>query len=414
MKANNRIPVAVKETDPEKYEAQLNRLRFQEGIEAIYVAYNLPGFMVGLRAGIGFAIFVNLSFYLIDRQITGLLPHLEWINNCRYFVGLPILVLAGLATFFVRKDLVLNIIAAISLLTLATEVMLIMVPIPVSIKDYYWTSLNIIVLYPFLLMNMRYRFAAASGVAVYLLFAILGNSIIGMSHGGYMSAVGILGAALVMGAIGGYILERHKRRNFLQQYLTRLEVSDLQRSNLKLESLSHIDPLTDIPNRRFFDTNYEKEWARCRRDKLPISLLLVDIDRFKLYNDTYGHPAGDHVLKQVAKCLKKAVRRPADFVARYGGEEFAVVLADTDESGINKAADRILENVRNLHISHDYREAGEEPYVTVSIGATSMIPNEGNNLDLLIELADKALYEAKRTGRNRLVKEEALEPSITQ
>ena len=413
MKASNRIPVAVKETDPEKYEAQINRLRFQEGIEGIYVAYNLPGFVVGLRAGIGFAIFVNLFFYFIDRQITGLLPYLEWINNCRYLVGIPILTLVGVATLFVRNDFVLNILAVIGLLTLAAVVVAIMVPIPVSIKDYYWTSLNIIVLYPFLLMNMRYRFAAASGIAVFLLFAALGNSVVGMSHGGYMSSVGILGAAFVMGAIGGYILERHKRRNFLQQYLTRLEVSDLQRSNLKLESLSHIDPLTDIPNRRFFDTNFEKEWARCRRDKLPISLLLVDIDRFKLYNDSYGHPAGDHVLKQVAKCLKKAVRRPADFVARYGGEEFAVVLADTDESGINKAADRILENVRNLHISHDHREAGEEPYVTVSIGAASMIPNEGNNLDLLIELTDKALYEAKRTGRNRLVKEEALEQTIT-
>jgi diguanylate cyclase (GGDEF)-like protein len=414
VKTTNRIPVAVKETDPEKYEAQLNRLRFQDSIEGIYVAYNLPGFLMGLRVGLGFAIFVNLCFYLIDRQITGLVPHLGWIDTFRYLVATPVLVLVGATTFFVRKDLVLNILALVALLALGTEVMLIMLPIPVQIKDYYWTSLNIIVLYPFLLMNMRYRFALASGVVVFLLFTTMGSSGIGMSHGGYMSAVGILGAALVMGAIGGYILERHKRRNFLQQYLTRLEVSDLQRSNIKLESLSHIDPLTDIPNRRFFDTNFEKEWARCRRDKLPISLLIVDIDRFKHYNDSYGHPAGDHVLKQVAKCLKKAVRRPADFVARYGGEEFAVVLADTDESGIDRTADRILESVRNLHISHDYREAGEEPYVTVSIGAASMIPNGGNNLDLLIELADKALYEAKRTGRNRLVKEEALEPAITE
>jgi diguanylate cyclase (GGDEF)-like protein len=414
VKTTNRIPVAVKETDPEKYEAQLNRLRFQDSIEGIYVAYNLPGFLMGLRVGLGFAIFVNLCFYLIDRQITGLVPHLGWIDTFRYLVATPVLVLVGATTFFVRKDLVLNILALVALLALGTEVMLIMLPIPVQIKDYYWTSLNIIVLYPFLLMNMRYRFALASGVVVFLLFTTMGSSGIGMSHGGYMSAVGILGAALVMGAIGGYILERHKRRNFLQQYLTRLEVSDLQRSNIKLESLSHIDPLTDIPNRRFFDTNFEKEWARCRRDKLPISLLIVDIDRFKHYNDSYGHPAGDHVLIQVAKCLKKAVRRPADFVARYGGEEFAVVLADTDESGIDRTADRILESVRNLHISHDYREAGEEPYVTVSIGAASMIPNGGNNLDLLIELADKALYEAKRTGRNRLVKEEALEPAITE
>ena len=414
MKAIKNKTVAVKETDPKKYEAQLNRLCFQEGIEGAYLSYNLPGFLTGLRIGVGFAILVSISFYLIDRQITGLTPHLAWIDSFRYLVGIPVLALAGIASLFVRKDLVLNILAVVSLLTLATGVLMIMIPIPVSIKDYYWTSLNIIVLYPFLLMNMRYRFALASGVVVFLQLAIMGNSVIGMSHGGYMSAVGILASALVMGAIGGYILERHKRRSFLQQYLTRLEVSNLQRSNLKLESLSHIDSLTDIPNRRFFDTNFEKEWARCRRDKLPISLLIVDIDRFKLYNDSYGHPAGDHVLKQVSKCLQKAVRRPADFVARYGGEEFAVVLADTNESGVIRTGERILESVQALRISHDYRAAGEEPYVTVSIGAASMIPSMNNNLDLLIELADKALYEAKREGRNRLVKKNSPEPSVAQ
>lgn len=413
MKAIKNVPVAVKETNPEKYEAQLNRLRFQDGIEGIYVAYNLPGFLMGLRVGLGFAIFVNLCFFLIDRQITGLVPHLGWIDTFRYLVAIPVLVLAGVTTFFVRKDLVLNMLALVALLTLGTEVIVIMVPIPVQIKDYYWTSLNIIVLYPFLLMNMRYRFALASGVVVFLLFTTMGSSVIGMSHGGYMSAVGILGSALVMGAIGGYILERHKRRNFLQQYLTKLEVNHLQRSNIKLESLSHIDPLTDIPNRRYFDSNFEKEWARCRRDNLPIGLLIVDIDRFKPYNDSYGHPAGDHVLKQVAKCLKGAVRRPTDFVARYGGEEFAVVLAETDESGVARTGERILESVRALRISHEYREAGEEPHITVSVGAASMIPTAENNPDLLIDLADKALYEAKREGRNRLVSEQSQKQSIT-
>ena len=218
-----------------------------------------------------------------------------------------------------------------------------------------------------------------------------------------MSAFGVLAAALVMGAVGGYVLERFKRSDFLQRYLTQQAVHDLQRSNIKLESLSHMDALTDIPNRRFFDANFETEWSRCRRNGLPISLLLVDIDRFKPYNDSYGHPAGDHVLTQVSRCLQKSVRRPADFVARFGGEEFAVVLADTQHSGANKTGQRMLGDVRELFISHEHREPGEEPYITVSIGAASILPSDSNSLDLLIELADQALYEAKRSGRNRLV-----------
>jgi len=318
-------------------------------------------------------------------------------------LAVPFFIAIGVISYFVHNEKALNIIALAGLVGASFFVLAIMVPTPAAVNDYYWTGLNIVVLYPFLLMNMRYRFAMASGISVFLLFIGACNSVVVMSHGGFMSAFGVLAAALVMGAVGGYVLERFKRSDFLQRYLTQQAVHDLQRSNIKLESLSHMDALTDIPNRRFFDANFEREWSRCRRDGLAISLLLVDIDRFKSYNDSYGHPAGDHVLKQVSRCLQKSVRRPADFVARFGGEEFAVVLADTRESGAAKTGERMLEDVRMLHISHEHREQGEELYITASIGAASILPSDSNSLDLLVELADQALYEAKRSGRNRLV-----------
>lgn len=322
-------------------------------------------------------------------------------------VGVPFFAVVGVISYFVRDDKTLNYIALAGLIGASIFVLAIMVPISAAVNDYYWTGLNIVVLYPFLLMNMRYRFALVSGISVFALFIIACNSVVVMSHGGYLSAFGVLATALAMGAVGGYVLERYKRSDFLQRYLAQQVVHDLQRSNIKLESLSHMDALTDIPNRRFFDANFEKEWLRCRRDKLSISLLLVDIDRFKSYNDSYGHPAGDHVLKQVSRCLQKSVRRPADFVARFGGEEFAVVLADTAGSGARKTGERMLEDVRGLNISHEHRQAGEEPYITVSIGAASITPAEGDSQDTLIELADQALYEAKRLGRNKLVMKNA-------
>ena len=410
---NQKAYIAARETDPEKYRSQLNGLRFQEEIEAAYLVFNRPNFLLGLRIGALFSILINICFFFVDRQIDALNPHLGWLNVWRFAIAIPFFAITLAGSFAIKSDRALNYLAYAGVTGGSILVMALMVPAPSSVNDYYWASLNIVVLYPFILMNMCYRFALASGVSVLAVFIIGANSVVSMSHGGFLTAMGVLAIAFGVGVVGGYILERFKRSDFLQRYLAQQAVNNLQRTNMKLESLSHIDPLTDIPNRRFFDTNFEKEWARCRRDKLPISLLIVDIDRFKLYNDSYGHPAGDHVLKQVAKCLKKAVRRPADFVARYGGEEFAVVLADTDESGVTRTAERILEGVRDLHISHDCREAGEEPYVTVSIGASCMIPAKNNNLDLLIELADKALYEAKRGGRNRLVKKDSREPSVT-
>jgi len=411
---NQKAYIAARETNPEKYRSQLNRLRFQEEIETAYLVFNRPNFLLGLRIGALFSVIINICFFFVDRQIDALAPHLDWMNVWRFAIAIPFFTLAAVGSFVIKSDRALNYLAYIGVTGGSVLVMALMVPAPASVSDYYWVSMNIVILYPFMLMNMCYRFAFASGVSVLAVFVVSANSVVEMSHGGFLTAVGMLAIAFCVGVVGGYILERFKRSDFLQRYLSQQAVNNLQRTNSKLESLSHIDPLTDIPNRRFFDTNFEKEWARCRRDKLPISLLLVDIDRFKLYNDSYGHPAGDHVLKQVAKCLKNSVRRPTDFVARYGGEEFAVVLADTAKSGVTRTAERILEGVRDLHISHDCREAGEEPYVTVSIGASCRIPAGIDNLDLLIELADKALYEAKRGGRNRLVKKDSRDQSVTQ
>jgi diguanylate cyclase (GGDEF)-like protein len=173
----------------------------------------------------------------------------------------------------------------------------------------------------------------------------------------------------------------------------------LETANACLENLARVDGLTQVPNRRRFDEQLGQEWRRMQRDQTPISLILCDIDHFKLYNDTYGHPAGDACLKQVAQALAQVVKRPADLVARYGGEEFAVVLPATDIGGAVTVAAEIRQALAQLGIAH--QASSTRPYVTLSFGVACTIPNANLSPQTLIDQADRALYKAKQQGRDR-------------
>ncbi|MCT7962713.1 PleD family two-component system response regulator [Laspinema sp. D1] len=172
----------------------------------------------------------------------------------------------------------------------------------------------------------------------------------------------------------------------------------LKKANLKLQKLACIDGLTKVSNRRKFDEYFKQEWVRLVRQNHPLSLILCDIDYFKAYNDTYGHPAGDECLKQVAQAISQAVKRPADLVARYGGEEFAVILPHTNSLGALSVARNIQHKIQQLDIKHCASDVCN--IVTISLGICTMIPTGEESLDSLILSADKALYQAKQTGRN--------------
>ncbi|MEG4961801.1 MULTISPECIES: diguanylate cyclase domain-containing protein [unclassified Microcoleus] len=174
----------------------------------------------------------------------------------------------------------------------------------------------------------------------------------------------------------------------------------LQAANLKLERLATLDELTQLANRRRFDQYLEMEWRRQAREQTPLSLILCDIDSFKSYNDTYGHPGGDECLRQVAGAIGNAVNRPADLVARYGGEEFAVILPNTAIQGAVLVAEHIQIKIAALQLPH----AGSQvsPYVTLSLGVASIVPASESGAEILIAAADQALYQAKRLGRDRI------------
>jgi diguanylate cyclase (GGDEF)-like protein len=176
----------------------------------------------------------------------------------------------------------------------------------------------------------------------------------------------------------------------------------LAQSNRKLMHLADTDELTAIPNRRAMDRFLRSEWNRLFRAKRPLSLLFVDLDFFKQYNDTYGHEVGDQCLIQVAKILHNHTQRSNDMAARFGGEEFAVILPETSEDDAFKIAETILAELERLQIPHT--GSGVAKHVTLSVGVATMIPNQPDSEDSLRIAADNALYQAKKMGRKQVVK----------
>lgn len=175
---------------------------------------------------------------------------------------------------------------------------------------------------------------------------------------------------------------------------------ELRRQRDLLEKLSTVDGLTGIPNRRAFDTALEREWLRMHRFGDPLSLLMVDVDSFKGFNDGYGHMAGDDCLKAVANAVQSTVGRSTDLVARYGGEEFACILPITGPAGAALVAEKIRKSVEALAIPHAYSPVAG--IVTVSVGGATGTPFSDRNAAGLVQRADAQLYEAKRAGRNRM------------
>jgi diguanylate cyclase (GGDEF)-like protein/PAS domain S-box-containing protein len=173
----------------------------------------------------------------------------------------------------------------------------------------------------------------------------------------------------------------------------------LMQAHAAVERLAVVDALTGLANRRRFDESLAAEWHRAMRDRAPLSLLLIDADHFKLYNDTYGHVRGDSCLRQIAESAQQVVSRPGDLVARYGGEEFAVLLPGTANKGATKVAADVCEALRSLNLPHIANDPG---IVTISIGCATIVPELGQLSQILIEIADLALYNAKRGGRNQV------------
>jgi diguanylate cyclase (GGDEF)-like protein len=191
--------------------------------------------------------------------------------------------------------------------------------------------------------------------------------------------------------IAGITISTRKMRRYLIESLElRYEISQM----------AHIDALTGLANRRHFDIFIYQEWSKAQREGSPISMLMVDVDFFKLYNDVYGHQSGDQCLRRIAEAINKVTHRPSDLVTRYGGEEFAVILPNTPLHGAMKVAEQMRQDVGALLIEHSKSPVAH--FVTVSIGVAVMTPGKDNQPNELVAASDEALYTAKNSGRNRI------------
>lgn len=175
-------------------------------------------------------------------------------------------------------------------------------------------------------------------------------------------------------------------------------LSTIHKNHQTLQKLSNTDELTGVANRRVFEDHLDREWHHGRREKQPLSLIFMDIDYFKEFNDMFGHQAGDECLRKVAQTAKNTINRPRDLIARYGGEEFVIALPETELKDAVRLAEKVRRQVEQLQIPHS-----EGEHVTVSIGVASVVPTKTMDKELLIESADKALYKAKALGRNRVM-----------
>jgi diguanylate cyclase (GGDEF)-like protein len=174
----------------------------------------------------------------------------------------------------------------------------------------------------------------------------------------------------------------------------------LREANQQLKRMAYIDGLTQIPNRRWFDQRLLQEWSRLKREEASLAVILCDVDYFKQYNDTYGHQMGDECLRDVARALLIAARRPSDVVARYGGEEFVVLLPNTNLAGAMVVAEAMQSTVRELKLPHQKSQVS--PFVTMSFGLASVVPSDDLEPDVVLIHADRALYQAKAKGRDRI------------
>ena len=213
-------------------------------------------------------------------------------------------------------------------------------------------------------------------------------------------------AALVLVAAWLVALRLRRRIGELEERAAKLQRTveersqQLEKANKALREMADGDPLTGIANHRTFQDNLRAQWRRTARSRLPLTLLMIDVDDLKAYNESRGHQAGDECLRQIAEAVRMQLQRPGDVVARYGGDEFAVLLPETDAAGGLAVAERVREAVEDLKMTSGPESNGHR--ITVSVGAATIVPSPQEHPTSLIAAADRALSVAKRSGRNRV------------
>ena len=370
------------------YAEQLRRgfrhLRFggllEKDFRDFYVAQNLP------RARLSglIALIVVLSVTCIDLLLGS--NTAGTLNTLRLGVLCPLLVVLAIAISVPAVQRYYTEVVAVGVTLIGFVVTYIAHLGALAGSSYVLAGLVLVVLYGCLFLGLLFNVAVTvTGIMIAAHF--ITGILVGLPFDALYYSTAILGGAAVIGGISTYNLEHALRTNFLE---TRL-----------LNELAERDGMTGLYNRRIFDDYMERLWRQSRRERLGVAIIFIDIDFFKVYNDLYGHQAGDDCLKRVAKCIARGAKRPFDFAARYGGEEFVLVLYGPPNDYAQSVPEQIRRDVLDLAIPHAGSQAAK--HVTVSVGLSLASPETSRSLAGAIQTADEALYQAKREGRNRVV-----------
>jgi diguanylate cyclase (GGDEF)-like protein len=377
----------------------LRVLRFPEALESSFNEYYRTNTLKHLRVALLTGLFLYAVFGMVDLM---LLPadrmHMWFI---RYAVVCPTIA-AGLAfTYASRFRRFLQ--PAISLVMLVASLGIVAMVYfdPTPAKNYYYSGILLLIMGAFTFVSLRFLYAVSWALATTLAYesvAIFANHTdVNILIQNTFSII----ATIIIGAFSNYLMENYLRRDFLNSLLLKHENRQLQIASHELRRLSISDALTNLGNRRHFENVLDQEWLRAKRLEAPISLILLDIDFFKPYNDNYGHQAGDECLRLVAEAIGGFARRPEDSAARYGGEEFVLLLPGAELAQAAAIAEACRGSVESMVILHGHSKVSN--VVTVSAGVATMAPDSDTSRRDLVEAADKALYRAKSEGRNRVV-----------
>lgn len=363
---------------------RFGHLKFEPALEAAYAAERFAASRQFVRANLLILMAIMVVIFVTDRIVMPGIWDLKLLA-ARLAYMLPALALAFAATFVPRADrwyprvaavVAIGMLVAVSIAGLLAwqhgEGRLIVRPIYAAIAIYF-------------MLGLGFRIALVVNILGISVYAGLAAIWAGLPGEDLLFSVSTLLLTNVLCVAGAYKLEYLQRAAWLK---TR-----------QLEGHALRDGLTGLSNRRRFDEQFERIWRQAQRDGILVSLLLVDIDHFKKFNDRYGHQAGDEALKSLAGVLSESARRPMDVAARFGGEEFTVLLFDAGRAYAVRTAQSIMDGLRDAAIPHADSPTGR---LTVSIGIATVVPVVGRSPAGLLQLADQALYGAKDAGRNQL------------
>lgn len=352
--------------------------------------------LLQMRASIIMGFLLYASFGLLDWWIVPNFMYEIWF--IRYAIVCPVIAAFFVYTYYANTEQQLEISYSTALLVGGFGLITITWYAAQGGNIHYWNGLLLYIFYAYIFTGIRFCYAVVCSWLVTIGYAIVSLYFDTLPGSILLNNISFLLAANIIGMFGSHTMERYIRKSFLYERQMNLDKIKLTDVNHRLEQLSFVDGLTGIGNRRAFHVALEREWNRGKREQSHLSLLFIDIDFFKRYNDHLGHLAGDECLKRVAETMQQSARRPADLLARYGGEEFLLLLPETGANEATGIAEHIRKNVENLNIPNP--GLPQNGNITVSVGLCSTVVDEGFSETDLIETADKALYEAKRLGKN--------------